>query len=427
MQDTVLITTVDPFSLLIGFLVSSVFFALLLFRYRNKINRQIFVLSAKIRRYTKGELSQKIWVESRSFQVLADAINQMAQTLKYQIDQKEEEKARISAILESMTEAVIGLDRHRNIVIANSALEPILDLKKDSVLGKNVLEILRNPALASMLEEVFEDQSTVTNEIEIHNPAEKILRISAIGIPHSTAIFGILVISDITEVRRLENLRQDFVANVSHELKTPLTSVTGFIETLLSGALSDSERATSFLKIMEEDTNRLTRLIDELLELSKIESREINLKPETLNLKEETEKILPLFESSVKEKHIQWENELEADVFADRDRLKQILINLIENAVKFNKQGGKVTLQSRRLNGKIEVSIQDTGIGIPDEALTRVFERFFRVDRARTRGQGGTGLGLSIVKHLVEAHKGKVWCESRLGKGSKFFFTLPAA
>ncbi len=422
-----MITTVDPFSLLIGFLVSSVFFALLLFRYRNKINRQIFVLSAKIRRYTKGELSQKIWVESRSFQVLADAINQMAQTLKYQIDQKEEEKARISAILESMTEAVIGLDRHRNIVIANSALEPILDLKKDSVLGKNVLEILRNPALASMLEEVFEDQSTVTNEIEIHNPAEKILRISAIGIPHSTAIFGILVISDITEVRRLENLRQDFVANVSHELKTPLTSVTGFIETLLSGALSDSERATSFLKIMEEDTNRLTRLIDELLELSKIESREINLKPETLNLKEETEKILPLFESSVKEKHIQWENELEADVFADRDRLKQILINLIENAVKFNKQGGKVTLQSRRLNGKIEVSIQDTGIGIPDEALTRVFERFFRVDRARTRGQGGTGLGLSIVKHLVEAHKGKVWCESRLGKGSKFFFTLPAA
>jgi len=410
-----------------GSFLSFVFFAVLFFWYKKHVKKQITVFAQNANRYATGNLSERIQFRSDNFQMLADAINQMIHTLRNQIGEKEEEKAKVSAILENMTDGVMGLDEHKNILIANSALENILNIRKNSILGRNVLSLLRNPKVDSILEEVIKHQSILTEEIAIHHP-EKMLRISAIGIPHSkSSILGILVVSDITEVRRLENLRREFVANVSHELKTPLTSIKGFIETLLSGAISDTDRAKSFLKIVEEDTNRLTRLIDELLELSKIESKRISLKMEKLDLKKEIAEALSVLRTAIDEKKIKVENKIDSFVSADRDRLKQILINLTENAIKFNKPGGSITFTASPVGNQVKITVTDTGIGISKEMIPRIFERFFRADKARSRDLGGTGLGLSIVKHLVEAHGGEISCDSQIGKCSTFFFTLPQA
>jgi len=240
------------------------------------------------------------------------------------------------------------------------------------------------------------------------------------------------VLHDITEMRRLENLRKDFVANVSHELKTPLTSIKGFVETLLGGALRDGEHGTAFLKMMEEDAKRLERLIDDLLKLSEIESKEVPLKISPLDLKAEVESVLSTFQHQIEKKRIVVENQISEDPFpkvkADRDKLRQVLINLIDNGIKFNRDGGRIVLGAEVTEEKeIRISVEDSGIGIPKKDIPRIFERFFRVDKARSRELGGTGLGLAIAKHIIEAHGGTVSCASELGKGSTFSFTLPTA
>src|SRR3989338_7766783 len=219
-----------------------------------------------------------------------------------------------------------------------------------------------------------------------------------IGIAHSEnipkAVLAILVISDISQVRQLENARKDFVANVSHELRTPLTSLKGFTETLLGGAFQDSEKSLSFLKMMGEDAERLTRLIDELLELSKIESKEIVLKFRPIPLRAEVDKVAELFRQRIEEKKIHIDNQVPAQiqVSADLDRLKQVFVNLIDNAIKFNKTGGKIFLSAEQKNDSVDVRVSDTGIGIPEKSVPHIFERFYRVDKARSREVGGTGL-----------------------------------
>ena len=356
--------------------------------------------------------------------------SQVDQVLKERMTEAEAEKAKVSAILEHMAEGVIAVDSRKRVLLANPAVEAILGLKKGSALGRALVEVLRNRVIDEMVDRAIQNQNSIAEEIEIHHPQSRFLRVSTIGISNREgAVCAILVFYDVTEIRKLEGLRRDFLANVSHELRTPLTSIQGFIETLLSGALRDPKQSEEFLKMMEEDADRLTRLIGDLLELSQIESKEVILKPEPLELSDEFNKVITGFHPRLKEKKITVRNQLLDPkihrVLADRDRLKQVLINLLDNAIKFNNEGGQILIKTEQVGDQVKVSIEDTGIGIPEEIVPRIFERFFRADKARSRESGGTGLGLAIVKHLIEASGGRVWCESELGKGSKFLFTLP--
>ena len=368
-------------------------------------------------------------------------IDRISETLKERISDLESEKTKITAIIENLDEGVLAVDDNRMITSMNSCGESILGTSRQSAAGKGLLEVVRDKVLDEMMEKVLAGDAGSPQETEVSFGSNKIIRASAVRIQHPNGdLSGILVLYDVTEVRKLENMRREFVANVSHELRTPLTSIKGFVETLLGGALNDRPQSEAFLKIMEEDANRLTRLIDDLLELSKIESKEIPLRLEQINLGELINQILIHFKKRLSEKQLTAENRLDKNaarsVLADRDKLKQVLLNLTDNAVKFNRDGGKIIFSaSPTPGGQIKISVEDTGTGIPDKIIARVFERFFRADKARSKetaasgdsaGQGGTGLGLAIVKHIVEVHGGEVGCASQPGKGSVFWFTLPA-
>lgn len=351
--------------------------------------------------------------------------------LKKSVLTLEKERTQHSAILNYMGEGVIGVDETQHIVVTNPEAETILHLPQHFAKGKTLLEVTHQTLTEDLMARALETRQTQAADIELTYPEEKVLHMQAVGFPEKTAgMAGILVFYDITPLRKLENMRRDFVANVSHELKTPLTSINGFIETLLAGALKDTTRSESFLKMMQEDTQRLTRLIDDLLNLSRIESKELPLRCAPLNLKQEAQKALAILQPRLQESKIKLETQIPdslPEVMADPDQLKQVLINLLDNALKFNRPGGWIKIQSVQIGRHIEIKVQDSGIGISPEAAARVFERFYRVDKDRNSQSGGTGLGLSIVKHIIEAHGGKVRCDSIFGKGSTFSFTLPLA
>lgn len=240
---------------------------------------------------------------------------------------------------------------------------------------------------------------------------------------------AILVFHDLTRIKQLERTRQEFVANVSHELRTPLSLIKGFVETLLEGAKNDPEKATRFLQTIEKHTDRLTFLIEDLLTISRLESGQIIMNLHPVDLHEETQRVAEDLKSRADEKQVTFDNQVPEGLraHADADRLQQVLFNLIENAIKYGRPSGRVLIGGSAIaDGKVELWVRDDGPGIPAEARERVFERFYRVDRARSRETGGTGLGLSIVKHIVQAHGGEVWLKSELGEGTTFHFTLPA-
>jgi two-component system phosphate regulon sensor histidine kinase PhoR len=257
---------------------------------------------------------------------------------------------------------------------------------------------------------------------------QRVFEVNATPIFKDASVNGALVvIHDITEIRRLETVRRDFVANVSHELKTPLTSIKGFIETLLEGALEDKENNRNFLKIIQSHADRLDALVNDLLSLSHLESKEIRVDKTDFDLNAQVEEVLRGFKSQLKAKGIEVEYAVlkNLKVSADKDRIHQVLVNLIDNAIKFNKEKGSIKLYAESVNGNLKVIVEDSGMGIPSKDIPRIFERFYRVDKARSRELGGTGLGLSIVKHIIELHNGAVGVESTEGLGSKFWFTLP--
>jgi two-component system phosphate regulon sensor histidine kinase PhoR len=327
-----------------------------------------------------------------------------------------------------MVEGVVVLDKAGHIVSINSTIEKIFSISKGNVKDKVFLEAIRNNDIAEVINAILKDGKPLTTEITLIYPVRKIFEVSATPVFDNNTISGCLVvIHDITELRRLETMRSDFVANVSHELKTPLTSIKGFVETLLEGALEDKENNRSFLKIIQDHTERLNNLVEDLLSLSHLESKEIALKKRGLNLRQQFEEVISGFKSQLKKMSVEVENELPASIIinADKDRIEQVFTNLIDNAIKFNKEKGSIRIYAQEVNGKIKVFVEDSGIGIPEKDIPPIFERFYRVDKARSRELGGTGLGLSIVKHIVELHGGSVGVESTEGLGSKFWLLLP--
>jgi two-component system phosphate regulon sensor histidine kinase PhoR len=338
-------------------------------------------------------------------------------------------QAQQQVLFNSMLEGLLLLDRNRRIYLANRAFKNLFGLKIE-LRGKTVMEALRVHELAELVERAETEKQVLDYELKLPDLSERWLQVNAAVISNSAGEREgtILVFHDLTRLKQLERTREEFVANVSHELRTPLSLIKGYVETLLDGARNDPVIAERFLKIIERNTQRLDLLIQDLLTISALESERIKLNSQPMELRPLVEKIFNDLKPPAENKNVELVSQLpELTATADVNRLEQVLANLVDNAIKYGRAQGRVTVGGKKLDdGKLEIFVQDDGPGIPAESLDRVFERFYRVDKARSRDQGGTGLGLSIVKHIVQAHGGEVWVKSELGKGATFFFTLPA-
>ncbi len=355
-------------------------------------------------------------------------LNSELEIFKKRINILESENNRIHAILNSMVEGVIAVDKDTRILWLNPTAENIFNISQKNAQGRIFLEVFPNNDIAEIIALVLKKGELVSKELTLIWPVQKTFQVNASPIFESKVTSGcLLVIHDITEIRRLETMRRDFVANVSHELKTPLTSIKGFVETLLEGALEDKENSVNFLKIINTHADRLNTLINDLLDLSHIESKGIVLKKEKLVIAKLVDEVMLGFKSQAKNKAVEIRAELpqSLEILADKSKIEQVFTNLVNNAIKYNKENGSVRIYSEQLTDTIKIVVEDSGPGIPAKDLSRIFERFYRVDKARSRSLGGTGLGLSIVKHIIELHSGSVGVESTEGLGSKFWFTLP--
>jgi two-component system phosphate regulon sensor histidine kinase PhoR len=363
---------------------------------------------------------------------LADSLNATADVMQRNVRELQEEKNRSQAILEGMHAGVMATNAEGYITLINPALSRILQLNPQEQVGKKVLEVVRNVELKGVLDRVLAEFKEVAATIEIVLTTKRTFAVVAVPLFHQNATLAgvVVVLHDISRIVELENIRKDFVANLSHELRTPLTSIRGFAETLLDGALEDKKNNRRFVEIIKNHAIRLCNLANDLLTLASLESESIRLRYDMLEWEslfaEIVEETKPIREQKNQSVTLSIRPELPA-VKGDRERLRQVLANLLDNAFKFTPKGGQIALQvaSSPDGQSVEVHVTDNGMGIPSQDLPRIFERFYRVDKARSRELGGTGLGLAIVRHLIEAHKGKVGVSSQLGKGSDFYFTLP--
>lgn len=362
--------------------------------------------------------------------VLAESFNLLAVRLADKMKEVQDQQEKLTAVLNSMADGVIAVDHKKRILLTNPSADGLFSIPLRSAQGKELLHSIRHFELNQLFDKVLAKGEGCEGEFTIPYPEEKIIRAHVAPLSgYSGQIAGaVAVFRDVTELRRLERMRSEFVANVTHELGTPLTSIQGFIETLLEGAVDEPATARRFLTIIKDEADRLGRLIKDLLDLSRIENKRADYHFETVNIAEVLFAVQALLEGEGAKRNVTLTvdvPERNLTVWGDFDRLRQIFINLVENAIRYSKSGGNVYIRAEEKQGEVHVSVEDQGIGIPKEKIPRLFERFYRVDPARSRALGGTGLGLSIVKHLVEAHRGRVTVKSEVGKGSTFTVILP--
>jgi two-component system, OmpR family, phosphate regulon sensor histidine kinase PhoR len=424
-----------------SFLFSSLFSLILIiplaYFLARSLTHPILEVTRKAIKLVSTTFDREIQVHSGDeLKSLSKAIGEMDVQFRIQIEEISKEKDYLQTILKGMMEGVLVVDGRGRILMVNDALRRLLSLASD-VSDKMPLEIIRNAELEGAIRKAIQDGENVALELDLNKSGEKTIEVNVVSIlpsnkkmdEDSEGIRGaIAVFHDITRLKQLEKIRQDFVANVSHELRTPLTTIKGYAETLLDGALKE-DQAFQFVQVIKRHTDRLTKIVEDLLMLSRIETKEFQLKMEAIPLRDFIDDVVEFVKEPAEKKEISLSrNEIPSSlvVQADRDYLEQILINLLDNAIKYTPEGGRVTVSAIEKDSKeIQFSVEDNGIGIPKEDLSRIFERFYRVDKGRSKEMGGTGLGLSIVKHLVQAHGGRVWVESQPGKGSVFYFTLP--
>jgi len=369
----------------------------------------------------KGELNRRVKALSDDeLGQLGRNFNDMADKLEHTLNEVKEKQNRLSAILQSMDSGVIAIDNNNKIIMINNYAKNIFGIEED-IVGNSLVDLYNEFDMKS----IFAEGDAEFREIKIERPDSKELRVRTADIINRNQHIGaVAVVHDITEIKKLENMRTEFVANVSHELKTPLTSIKGFAETLKD--VEDVHTKNKFLDIINDEAERLTRLISDILLLSDIEQQK-EYKEEKVNVNKIINDVYHLIKNTADKKNIKLTivGEEVPHLIGDRDRLKQMLINLVDNGVKYSDPGDSVII-SRKLEGKYCVlTVEDTGYGIPKEHIPRLFERFYRVDKARSRAKGGTGLGLAIVKHIVLSFKGKIKVQSEVGVGTKFIIKLP--
>lgn len=330
----------------------------------------------------------------------------------------------------SMVEGLLLLDENGRIQFANRAFHQGFDIAAD-VGGRTIMEAVRWHELAEVVESLGGDQAVLSRELKWSGPPERWVEVNAAAVTDGSGgrRGTILVFHDLTRLKRLERARQEFVANVSHELRTPLSLIKGYVETLLEGAKDNPEFADKFLRTVARNAERLRLLIEDLLTISELESGHVKLNLQTISLRSLSEKVVADFRGRAAARQVTLSDGIaEVSVRADPGRIEQVLCNLVDNAIKYGRPGGHVVISARDADHEwVEIAVRDDGPGLPPEALDRVFERFYRVDKGRSREQGGTGLGLSIVKHIVQSHGGKAWVSSQPGQGATFYFTLPRA
>ena len=417
--------------LLAGLIIAlfTAFFTWLLSR---KLSAPLDQITVAIRYFAKGDFKYRLPENvSGNIGQITMALNEMAAQLHDKIKTIDRQKNEQQAVFQSMTEGVVALDRHERIISINRAAGRLLGCGEEEVIGKNFSDVVHSPRLQQIITETLANKKLMEEEITFTADSERFVHVHGTILQNRRRkIIGVLlVLNDVTRMRRLEQVRRDFVANVSHEIRTPLTSIKGFVETLSDGAINEPETARNFLDIISKQTNRLDSIIEDLLSLARLEQDE-----ERAAIRFEKERISHVITSALQvcrpkadEKRITINVECPESIYipVNATLIEQALINLIENAVKYSPEQTQVTLRCFYEKNEFVIGVSDQGIGIAEEHLDRIFERFYRVDKARSRSLGGTGLGLAIVKHIAGVHGGRVTVTSKVGQGSTFYLYLP--
>jgi two-component system, OmpR family, phosphate regulon sensor histidine kinase PhoR len=363
-----------------------------------------------------------------SLEALGASLNQTATRLDRTIRTLTEERNLSAAILGSMVEGVAVVSGAERLVFANPGFASILGLDVPPVAGSSLLEVVRQTELIEAVRRVLTGEPRVEAEIATGTLRQHFFAATVASVRAGETSGAVIVLHDITELRKLERVRRDFVANVSHEFRTPLTAIQGFAETLIGGAIDDPQNRGRFLNIILEHSRRLARLTEDLLKLSQMDAERLELEIRPVNVAQLIESCYETAQRRAVEKDLNLSLNVPSqlpDVAADARRVQEVLQNLLDNAIQYTLPGGKIVLSAELRNEEVVFTVADTGIGIPQADQPRIFERFYRVDVARSREAGGTGLGLAIAKHLVEVHGGRLWVNSEVGSGSKFYFSIP--
>jgi two-component system phosphate regulon sensor histidine kinase PhoR len=389
----------------------------------------VLELARAARRISAGDLTARAAVRSSDeIGQLGNSFNAMAEELRQKLMAVNEERNKIEAIISSMSDAVVAVDHQGAILLLNRAAEGLLGLPPDAR-GRRLAEISGDHPCWRGIQKAAGTGRDVVEEFSPSPVQDRILDLHATPLrgPAGEVAGAVAVVRDVTDLRQADRLRRELTANVSHELRTPLTSIKGFAETLLAGAMSDEAACRRFLTIIDSEAGRLMKLVDDLMDLSRLESRVVSFEPTEVRLDELVAEALSRMRPQAEGHRIQLRaaGTEPVTVLADRDRILQVITNLLDNAIKFTPEGGAVDVAVGRNGLEGLVSVADTGRGIPADDLSRIFDRFYRVDRSRSREAGGTGLGLAIAKHIVEAHGGRITAASRINRGSTFTFTLP--
>jgi two-component system, OmpR family, phosphate regulon sensor histidine kinase PhoR len=362
--------------------------------------------------------------------MLSSSINVLAQNLQEMSKAQEIQQDRLSALIENMGAGLLLIDSRGFINLINKGYIEIFHVSSADCLNKLYYEAIEQEEIRSIIGGVFRTEQKVRKQLLLPMRIERrYFDVHGIPIIGTNNVWKgvLLVFHDITEIKKLEQMRKDFVANVSHELKTPVTSIKGFTETLIDGAMNNHDTLEAFLSIIHKESDRMQSLIQDLLDFSKIEQQEFKLNIQDFDLYGLIQEVITMLNKKAQSKDIRLELEFKREelyIQGDPDRLKQVLINLISNAILYTPSGGNVKISLLEHEKTVKIHVKDSGVGIKTEEIPRIFERFYRVDRARSRDSGGTGLGLAIVKHLVEAHHGNITVRSNLGEGSEFIIEL---
>ncbi|MGI6678391.1 MAG: two-component system histidine kinase PnpS [Dehalobacterium sp.] len=416
--------------MLLGIILAALIAVLISFKLAKGLTEPIENISRGARKIAEGDLTTRVYSGLRDeIGELGLAINDMTKTLQQHIEEISQEKSRLENILATIASGVIMLDKYGFIRVVNPAAEEMFGINALLVEGKQHVEVIHNYGLNQEIENCLVQEKFIEYEFTLDFPEERILQCYLAPFYRDKKIAGItIVFHDITKIRKVEQMRVDFVVNASHELRTPLTVIKGYSETLLSGALNDRENAEKFVTIIDHEADRLQRLVEDLLNLSHLEAQ----RQDSAEMSADPLTIIPAVGEEMKPRFLEKEIILEIDlprelprVKANPDRFKQILVNLLDNAIKYSPQGSRVQIKAQEEETSLKILVKDTGMGIPAKELPRIFERFYRVDKARSRQMGGFGLGLSIVRHMVENMGGTIGVESEENKGSIFWFKLP--